>query len=104
MDLDVGVATFTAILCQCICASVFWLISFNCLAILTPFLVSLLIFLGGISSVSMRPLLCRALSIWLHHCSVMPTCLAMSLFCDGPLSKRVIKIFCLTVRSMRIYG
>jgi hypothetical protein len=26
--------------------------------------------------------------------------LAMSLFCSGPLSKSVIKIFCLTVRNI----
>jgi hypothetical protein len=30
--------------------------------------------------------------------------LAMSLFFSGPFSKSVIRIFCLTVRSMLIYG
>jgi len=104
LDLDVGIVAFAAVMCQGIFASVFWLIFFRLLAVSAPFLVSLLIFLGGISSVSMRPSLFNAFSVWLHHCSVMPTCLAMSLFFSGPFSKSVIRIFCLTVRSMLIYG
>lgn len=52
----------------------------------------------------MKPSLFNALIIWLHSRSIMPTCLAMSLFCSGLFSKSAIRIFCLIVRSILIYG
>ena len=104
MDLDVGIVAFAAVMCQGVFASVFWLISFRLLAISAPLLVSLLIFLGGLSSLSIRPSMCKLARVLLHHCSVIPTCLAISLFWSWLYSKRVSRIFCLTVRNILTYG
>jgi len=81
----------------------FSLTSFKRLAISTPLSVSLLILRGAINSLSIKPFACSAFIISLHHCSVMPTCLAIWLFCSGPRSSNVIRIFCLTVRNILVH-
>jgi len=84
-------------------SSHFSLISLSRFATSIPVFVSLFILLGVIIWLSIKPSACKALIVSLHHCSVIPTHLAMSLFCNGPFSSRIIRIFCLTVRNMLIH-
>ena len=97
-DGPLGIWTFDQLLGLRLAA--IFLASEMCSAISRPTGESLLIRLGAWNSLIIKPSSAKNLSI-LQQCSwVMPTRLAIWLFCNGPCSSNAIKIFCSTVRSM----
>jgi hypothetical protein len=69
---------------------------FQMLSHCNPSICKLIYSRGITNSLSIKPSAYNVLIISLHHCSVMPTLLAISLFCNAPFSSSVTRIFCST--------